>query len=469
MYFPQKKPNSYVFMNIYRILIAIFYSAICTETMSQSKKSSVQAFIYNLKDHRFEGNPIIPFDQAFTIKVPDLSGKSTQYVRIFKSEISNGKRNWSTSKVIDCKNKKKCAIIFDKELSFDNTSDTLNIFIDPLKPNKLFDIVVGLNLSENLRNILMQVNSLLISGDKEKAEIKYIEFWNKSFTREEGLGGIDMDFESYYDSIYIKALKKEYEDLFRKKMNESEKQITLNELHLLGIISENKENYTNRILPLYKTIRDKNIRKSITGLHNISDSYSDEITVEITDFSKRDINLKSNICFFDSLLSLLDKIALEETIDTTKKHTNDHLIEMREKITTIRLNMYKNRRFLEEKLKKIDEIINTHTELTSRVVLSGNTLASDLKTDGGRILFMDAGLTNIFINDINNDLLYIPRLHMGVNIYFRAVNKNIRTNTLYRKRHFNLSRRCSYSEDGKEIYSPDYQVISRRNIFQRYC
>lgn len=444
------------------VLLVVMYG----QTRGQSVKHSDYILKYNLKTAHLEDGKSIPFDHPFSLKVPALSGKKTISAKAYESYVKGGKRGRVTTQYIDCDGTARDRAIMDKLLKYDKDADTLIIHVDALRPNKYFDILVEYELLEKSKTLLTKTNKLIAEGKLVDAQAAYNVFWNSTFDPLEKIGVNDWNY-SEYKTFYDASLAPHYTNVLNESNYSFPPELDQAELTALMALS-------GRRAPLYKNasllmpvVLNSEIKKIFLGFQSAGGLHAKPDDADVLDFEGRHANLRSSALFFDSLLLSIDKILLVEGDSPVVGGTMISLSDIRKKAQTIFDALQRNAAVLKNGIKKIEEQISNEPKLRSMIAISGNTVASDLKTAGGNVLFLDAGLTNILARDIQNNVAYIPRLYWGVSIYFRPIDKNTRTNSFYRKKDLDINKGCRLDKDGVPEYGEDYEIISKRSIMQR--
>ncbi len=422
--------------------------------LSQGPQYSDYILKYNLSTYQLEDNKKIPFDHPFTLMVDSLSGKNIKKIFLFRSKIVDGVREKTTNRIRNDQGVYTDVVIFDKELSYKVGAEKLIIYFDPLKPNTLFDVHVVYKVVPTSRIMLMETNRLLELGDEAKAKKNFDNFRKTMYLGNTYTTYTTLDAQQY-KNFYQAKLQPVYA---RIKANVDTKTTSLNAEDLIAMgMASTKE------LPIYKDTRlllsiisDKRYDATINGYIDIV-KYPNADTADKINLVARINNLKSNKSYFDALLAPLENILLAGS-DTVKVKgapvaLNQVRAKLRDHINAIKLNL----KFLQDCEQEINNFIDDNENLNSAVLLSGSTVASDLKTAGGNVLFLDAGLTNILMRGTDNKLTYIPRMYWGVSIYFRPIDKNTRRSSFYRR---------SKLDSLNKQKGPDYDAIATRSIWQ---
>lgn len=429
--------------------------------LSQGPQYSEYVLKYNLSTLQVEDNKKIPFDHPFTLIVDSLSGKGIKAIYLFKSEMVNGVRKKIENDVLDTKTGKVTKkAIMDKVLSYKTGTDKLIIYFDALQPNTMFDVhVVYKKLFPKSRSILFEINSLLYQGNNSEAEDAFDRFEESTDLEMSNTTYTDIDFNGY-TTFYQSKIQPLYAAI-NNSTDRFAPGLDVDDLIAIGI-GATKELPSYKDTPLLMSIiTDNRFNDVMDGRLDILQYSSKTKAVEKIDWQTRIANLKSNTVFIDKLLASLNNMLLAGKRKVKVQDIDCDLFRIREKIVRIQKNAIEvNLEFLKTKEKEINKAIDDDGQMTSAIFLSGSTLASDLKTAGGNLLFLDAGLTNIMARGIDNSIVNIPRLYWGVSIYFRPIDKNTRRSSFYS--------RCKLKDLNKQK-GPDYDAISTWSIWQHLC
>jgi hypothetical protein len=140
------------------------------------------------------------------------------------------------------------------------------------------------------------------------------------------------------------------------------------------------------------------------------------------------------------------------------------LISLQNRMRNGNSNIDSNLIFLTDQLEVIDEQIDGNQKLKQGNNLVANTVASDLKTAGGQLFYIDAGITNIFVNGLKSTPENIHKFYTGISIYFRPIDKNTRTSRFPCK--FDLEPRKNCCDTSS---NPDFEIATRHSILQHLC
>lgn len=181
---------------------------------------------YDLNTHKTD--KAIPFDRSFTLVLEKFKVFSVTDVHIYEAHMVDGNRFlveniYSAASGVDdgcCKTYKRQRLrggeihtsIKDKVLRFKADTSSLMIFVDSLKPNKLFDINVIGRLSPASKTLTHQINSFMgPGGNLVKAQSvfnKLVLALTDPFLSRSYLNLSFADYQAFYDrnlKVYLSA------------------------------------------------------------------------------------------------------------------------------------------------------------------------------------------------------------------------------------------------------------------------
>lgn len=443
----------------------------CLSVACATGTSLAQSSVYSEETIKFDiltqkPDKPIPFDRSFTLEVSKVPIKDIVRVDLFESKIQDGIRGLKKNN-FRCGNIIQNVAVRDATLTFDKSGESLLIFFPPLKPNKLFDINIVTKLSADSRAILKLVDTLLVRGANPLATRKYGEFFlstiDKSFNRTYTKWRSITD----YTPFFITRLQPVYTQLrLWRYYQRSNLVLTRTEIQAISVASDSigaKFKDANYLLAL---LSHPNLPSWSMGLVDIRNVYSRSLRIDSLDFAKRQAALSSNVNLLDSLLQRIDRI-IAHGIETVQiNRTVITLPGIRGRVAIALYQTRANSELITSAIKKIDSRVDSVTQIARGIFLAGTTAASDLKTQGGNILFADVGISNMIVPGVTSSTVSIPKLYYGVSIYFRPIDKNTRRNRFPTT--FTPSRNygCSISSIDT-TYGPDYSVVTRKSILQQ--
>jgi hypothetical protein len=446
------------------ILVYLFTIVACQVGRSQSAIYSEQTIKFDISTQKTD-KPI-PFDKSFTLEVAKVPTKQTIQVDIYEAQLRKGKRSLVKNK-FECEGQQQEKAVKDITVSFDKSGESLLIFIPPLKPNKQFDINIITTLSADCRAALRIVDTLILRNDTVNASLKYIEFFGCTIDRTFRRTYTEWEFLYKYRPYFNRELLPIYYDLRRHSRYQiSHFSLTQAEIQAIGIASDSVINEFKDGKYFIALLNRPRLPAWSMGLFDIRNIYAARPKIDSLDFIKRDAALKSNVLIFDSLLRRIDRI-VTFGLDSIVVDTNTvSLIAIRGRVALALSQLRANSDFLNKSIENMDKKIDASNSIRMGTFLAAATVASDLKTEGGNVLFVDLGLTNLIVPGVTGSTVNIPKIYYGVSIYFRPIDKNTRRNKF--PRIFDPPRQSGCAVTGSSIkYGPDYGVVTRQSIFQQ--
>jgi hypothetical protein len=458
-------------MKILWAFIHLTIIALSLPKIALGQSSSYDEYIlrYNYKEQKFaDPKTKIPFDHNFMIIVDGLDAKNLWKAHAYKVKWVGGQRLKSVTIFKDLSNGKlDTAAIVDMDLEFVPNSKPLRLKIKALLPEVDFDIELIYHLLEPSRALLYKVNQLIYEKELGKAEDAYKDF--KSSLR-------DTLSEVSYGLLKWQSYKKLFDSriapIYQKGELDAQRnysaRISEEQIKAIAAASSKDNPAIGDLSNLLTVVRNNNIDPFLDGRLNITKINSGAKLIGISNFKSRKENLDSNMNYIKRLMANLEKISLYQ--NPTAPSSNTLLLSSaRANLKAIlELGLSKNRNDVDSIDTKIGEMTDNIDSLKSNRYISGKNGAVDLKSAGANILFLDAGFTNILARGLDRKTTYIPRLYLGVSIYFRSIDKNTRTSDIAKKKDLEgLHRDMWYNDQIKEYqYGPDYEIAARRNIWQ---
>jgi hypothetical protein len=456
----------------------ILFLLVVTTGSAQTPFISESLVKYDLSSHKADKS--IPFDRSFTLVLDKFKAIKITNVHLYEAEMINGNRSlvnniFSATPSIDnsccktykgqnLKNNEKISAIIDKALDYKADSSGLKIFVNPLKPNKIFDInVIGL-LSTTNKATIFQINSLLSQGDVVKAKTQYDGLKNALIDSFISRTYLSVSFPKY-QIFFSEKLKSDYDFVNDDSKFPTTNFLTLQELQAISISLKSEKKIYDQSHFIVEVIQKRFENDVQKGLLDIAKVFNSKTKTDLAFPHIRVTHLQSSLKILDSLHQKTDWL-IDKGFDKVTVDGNSISLEsVRQKLGRLRDNMANNLQLLTEHMKNITNEIDQNEAIRQGFYLAGGTVASDLKSAGGSLLFVDVGLTNIVAPGLKDTWVYIPRLYYGVSIYFRPVDKNTRRSSFPRK--YPADKNCGCAKS--EICGPDYGVISKATIWQHLC
>ncbi len=399
----------------------------------------------------------VPFDKPFVLVVDNINTENIVRVSLYRAKSVAGNRKLYP----DTKTDSYADYIFSsKETIIEKNK--LTLLVPALRPAKDFDILVEKKLSGKNIEKAQALNKIIIDNNLNPAAPGYA--WprnatmafltlrdsanNSNFTPPRDVFTV-ADQDDYYTNVF-----KHFETNYRNMTDDAKFTTTTNgfvylttaEIAAITNSAPLNGRPFNDSYILTQIEKETSINDLLLGLRTIGYTYGSKLT-ERDEFDKRVTNLNASIVFFDSLYKTANEIAAK----------NAGFVSTRDRVLTILGTFQSNKKVLTDNLKSITDELRKQNEA---IWLIGTTQSKDLQTKSSSIFTVDAGMANMWARDLSNKVVYIPKLFWSVNIYFRGVDKNIRS------RYFPKKKKKETLADGTIL---DYDVLSHKTPFNRFC
>lgn len=438
-------------INFKLLLLFIFCSG---RFISQNLFLSESIIKYDIKTHKTD-KPI-PFDRPFTLSLEKISAKGILKVYAFEVKVKNGIRQPKIDK--------GTIAIHDFVVQHNKDSDTLNLYFPAIKPNVDFEIYILRQPSIENKAKLFEINKLLYkdvvsTDDFKTADTLFRRFrvsLSDKITDINAMGHITLET---YKIFYDKKLKSNFAFLADLKNFKYNATISLRDLEVVDTLSSTEKNDFSTAYYLAEAINQKQLDKIQTGELNIYKIFQKGNPTELIDGTNRILNIDANIKYFDSLQRRVDRIISRNLASVKVSGLSTNLTAIWENVNTFRSNLSENSKLIKKKQNFIDKSINENDSIKEVVALVANTLSSDLKTAGGNLFFLDAGLADIFAPGLNEKVTHLPKLYWGASIYFKPIDKNTRRNRFPSK----CGLKCN------DTTGADFSIVAKQNILHHLC
>jgi hypothetical protein len=392
----------------------------------------------------------LPFDKPFVLAVENVATGNITGVYLYRVKYKQGNRQLYP----DDKQTSYADYVF-RSNEIIKEKNKLSLLVPALKPGKDFDILIEGSLSGRNIDKALALNKLIkqnsYSGGKpwpNDVRDAYVILRdsanNNQFTPPRDVFTLQ-DPSEYYTSVYLPA-KTDYEALTDdSKLKSTVSFFTPAEISGIVDKAPNLRKTFNDAYLLEHISKEGSFTNLLLGLTNPSAPHNAKLD-ERAEFDKRIANLSASISFFDSLYQSLNELAAHDPAYQT----------LRDRSLVILSALQSNRNTLHDYLKKVTDAISKYSEA---VWLIGTTNSKDLQTKSSSLFTVDFGMANIGMRDLDNKIVYIPKLYWGLNIYFRGVDKNIPSRYFKKKRD-------KETVNGNVI---DYDVLSHKTPFNRLC
>ncbi len=357
-------------------------------------------------------NKPIPFDKPFIVVVDKIEVKRVKAVYAYEVLYKNGIRELASySKDVNG----DPSVVPSLKIHHDTSNNKLILFFSPLKPLINFDINIVSSFSDKDLELFYDLIKDFRAGDTSKAfsedSMMQIKFSNREYpTIRRGL--LYTDLTGFNNQIYT-PITPDLNAILNDANYKICDQITDAEIKHIYDAMDRIKSKCNQ-LPFLNYFSAQAVKNISMGLISLSDDNKFDL-VEKTSFNNRVVDFKRSISIMDSVDSCLLPLYLQ-TLDNdilnlrSKVHKNDSLLR-------------NNQKQFQKYLENINKVINSQGFVS--VWLEGSSDANDLKTKSASLLSTDLGITNIFIKDNLNNNTYIPKVFLGLNIFFRPVDRNV--------------------------------------------
>lgn len=368
----------------------------------------------------------IPFDKPFKIEVDNIDTSGISSVQIYEVQYVHGKRQmrepYGASTVLP-----QDAIIRSK--------NTLTLNLPGIQAEKNFDIAISRkNSTSNISRIYSLNKSILVDYNGQTVAtiyaakplqdaFKLLTDSLSGFRRGAQYRGISPDLitiKDYYEKVYINVTQY-YNDIRDiQPLRLSTYDFGQNEITLLSSKLDDKNAFFVRLPLLQKVIDDGKFNEISRGLLAFDYKYPIK-TCGLYDIEQRLKNLTKNSGFIDSLLNVA--IRPVETKDYA------HFHHMAVSLQNLLNDINDKRDYLQNRMQYIIKEFNKYIP-EQTLWLNGTDDFTDLKVKGASIFTLDAGIMDVFTKDNYNKMVEIPKLFLGVNIYFLPNDKTLSNNYL---------------------------------------
>lgn len=434
---------------------------------------------YDINTHKTD-KPI-PFDRAFTLVVEKVPVSDVSRIELFEATFYKGERDL-VHNILDSARKCGCVVykpnkrkheaiynsmprrmaaIMDDTLKFKLAGDTLQIYVPALKPNKEFDFNIVSRLPKARFARLLQVSALWAEGldDKAKEEFEKLQIEEiDPLTRRNY-------FVAKYDSLkvfYDTGLDSFYRRYSLRTAFTIPDSLRLPQVQaVVTALAIQKVEYKDAHY-LVEATKDSLADDIMLGLIDLKNVYNKATATNMHHLHTRAQNLGASLPFFDSLHQKVTQLIANGVSNVIVGRDTVLLDSVRRKLALMRTALTSNHKILTTAVSQISNLLHAQRGVLHGFYLASNTVASDLKTAGGSVLFLDAGLTNMMVPGLTGGIAHIPRLYWGVSVYFRPIDKNTRRNRFPKQ--FADSINCG--RVGARQNGPDYGALSRWSVWQ---
>jgi hypothetical protein len=416
----------------------------------QLDKTSETIVSYNRNAQTALGSIIIPFDKRFTLLIPGCANiSSIQRVYVYEATQDGNKvspkpdkgRGYATADLIFY------PFNSGNDFSFRVAHDTLLLDFPAIKPGKLFLIVLARSLCGDDVNLAYALNEACRSNDQSKVNAAFDKLDQSANTNEFNLIFFTYD-ANRYTQFYTASLSSYYIDLHNPANYQYPNLPDIDELNHLVAFLRHHGIIVGNVGKLAGIITENKGADLLNGCRSTSSNVYDPPATE-DDFVTRSSNLQTSINYFGALIDSLDHgVAIRD---------KDEIDGIRTILKTTTGALVQNKKFIDEKMKKINAAMAADIHLQEADVLVSSTIVKDIKTRGGNHFTLGLGLANTAGFNTKNRFTYIPKAFYSLNYYIRSIDKNTRAKDFPKK------------YDDPPVDAMDYNIASVRTWQQNFA
>lgn len=413
------------------IIFLLSNNIVFAQDINSPVSSSVITF--DIATHKITNGKQIPFDMPFVISLEKSSLIDVSRVigvDVYNISYLNGSRlpaevatylKTHGVPVLSLKDSKLAKahpdLKFDPAFraAFDTTGKKLTILMPALKPNSNFDILIYQSLSEITLKKYLTI-ALLCKHDIVDARKQFVDLLKSlGDSTFYGVGVATtpwVNFDYFYSNLYQPKLRPLLDTLYDDKQYFNLDNVSGDSMKLIldKADSASIKLKGTSIFSLAQSDYSKNIS---TGFLSLNSQLSAELTSTIA-LPDRIKNLSTSIAILQTLKDSTD-LLYQKSMNPIVGHFSEYL-----KRSILGLN--DNAKKLKKWYQNLSNLIGPET--AEPFWLIGTNDSQDLKTKGGSLLSTELGFMNIFTKDNSDKFQYIPKLFLGVDFFFRPVDRN---------------------------------------------
>ncbi|MCF2494298.1 hypothetical protein L0662_13100 [Dyadobacter sp. CY22] len=402
---------------------------------------------FDLSTRGVVGDIAIPFDEEFYLEVDGIAYERINRASLFEVKYRGGKSDLQKNWKVDTTH---LAVPNSRlEVSSDSSNKKkVKLKLPPLKPSRDFDIFLEMKLSPENQKLAFALNREIFKVLKRTGSTDSVlnnKLIKKQFTMlsdeaNDKLVGHSSVRAVFFDTLVVYCqnvytrISSPLNKIYYSSGYEGLYSITANALQL---VSSNSVKSANKVdLTVFNNM--------ITTVHN--DVFFGYLPINFNELSKRAdtlnpvariANIDTTLKYFYKLRKLVDDLAILNKINfqpiSDSLHSNiKDLVDNKEKLSG--------------DLKAMNEVLDAQIEAKWLVGTSG---AKDLQAEGKNYFSVLAGFAYGFAKTNYDKVVGIPKLYLGLNVNFRALNKDLRP----------------YQDIARKAKSDTTRLLSRRNIW----
>lgn len=398
----------------------------------------------------------LPFDRPFYLERDKIETEGIESIELFQVKYKSGQRLLYP----DCNDKSKYTadyIFQPKDII--KEKNKLTLIVPPLKPNRDLDILVFRSVTGTTLTAAYEFNETLIKGPLVlgsnaagqttvianpvlKSQFDRLKKEANNNPSDVTRGVFSRTISEFYRNITVPS-KIFYSEAVNEANLRTNGPLSEQNIWLIKRLSTYLDKKVSDLYLLEQMKFEARFHKVMYGYLPYNSNFLTEEEIP-NSFTTRISNLKGSLDYFESIYKSLNELVILDP---------DSYTSIRSEVQNIVIALNFNFKFLKDRLEQITDLVKKNAK--EAVWLMGTTQSKDLQTKGANIFALDLGVSNIWVRDIDDRISYIPKLFYGVNIFFRPVDKNIKSKYFLNKQ----------AKAGNE----DYNVISRGSFFQRFC
>jgi len=380
------------------------------------------------------GPVTVPFDQAFILQLKGFPANANIiHVNVYKKTNYHGERKFVHTKA----ELKTGSTSYGPHffVPFKSVTGGLNLTFPAIKPNSSFDVAVETTLSDNQVKAYLALNKAIRSKNQKKIDQCFkvtLDSTSYIFPTTGDTIYSSGDYHSFklYKEFYCDKLDTPYNCLLSDPTKYQHYQIyAAQDLQTVTRLLDTAK------LNDYGTYMLNGISADSLqlGLQALNDKLSDH-SADLYDFDARLLNFNKDIRILDSINVTLTKLQ--------KRSLNPAVATLAALVAKNSKTLQNNRDTLTKYYSAIKSALAAG-DATNYTWMVSNNGAKDVSTLSGSILSTEFGMTNLFVKDNTNKTVYIPKLFIGVDIFFRQTNRDIKSKDL------------PWRSDLKKVYGKD--------------
>lgn len=405
----------------------------------------------------------IPFDKPFVLIVENINTDGFIRASIIRTKSNAGNRELYP----DIKDGSNLDFVFEKH-QIVREKNKLTLLVPALRPSVDFDILIEKKLSTRSIERAHVLDKLIFDNSMNPAAYGFQWPQNaKDAFRSLRDSANNNRFKPSRDVFVVTGLDEYFNNVYSKYSSNYSNIVnhtglvttathgaglvffSTAEMGLIGTAGPAAKKAFNDVFIIQQVEKESAFDDIMRGLRAMG-YQPGSAPADPDEFEKRISNLSASVLFFDSLYRTMNELT---AINASNGSCRDH-------VKMILDLLLKNRKTLGDENKAITAVLSRYKEA---IWLIGTTHSKDLQTKSSSIFTLDAGFTGIRVRNLDNKIVFIPKLYWGVNIYFRGTDKNIRAKYVPKKK-----KPGNVLSENEQQYC-DYDVLTKKSIWTHLC